>query len=626
MDPNLIRQLQANASAPVPRTGRAVWRNGQFILPDEQQIKPQGRGGFLTSLISEAGGTGGALGGAAAGAAAGSIVPGIGTAIGGVIGAGLGGFLGGAGGRLAENKIRDDRYGLGQALMEGGMSGAFGALGTGVQAIKGAKALTAVDDIAKGTGAAGKLTKGASGLRVDKNVGDIGELDEVVKLFQKHKIMGTPETQLRKIDATMGKLGSQVDDMLAKKPVPIDKGVAARIQQMVDDPLQLTDLDMTPQGRQVLQGYLDEAAKFGDARDLNKLVQKINPTARRAFNKMNMGTQLTAKEQAAYAFKQAGDDVLQEIAPGIKATKKEMALLFKYNPQVAKYSEQGFNFPFAGKLTKGVAEPFRSAQSRVGVGLAGTSNALSRPAVKTTAKFAKGMAARGVGNQIMGTGAPVDDYSMNNPTNQDMTQPMSMNTMMPANSSTMMDSSYNSTDPLSNALTSQSPYSKQNLLADIQRDPTNAEDYIKHYAMLDEIFNPAQESASQKPLSQGQQERVDLMQALTNTENVMAGGSINYGPIGARVEGVKSFFNAADPETLTFKNTVSGLRAAITKARAGASLTEGELKMLAKYTPSETDTEQVVRSKLNALRQLYGYQAPTGGATLEDALMGQQVY
>jgi hypothetical protein len=94
------------------------------MTPRQQQAaepaapkKQKGKGGTLTSFISELGGTGGA----ALGATIGSVVPGIGTLIGG----GIGGLIGGFGGRLAENKIRDDRYGLSQALQEGALSGAL---------------------------------------------------------------------------------------------------------------------------------------------------------------------------------------------------------------------------------------------------------------------------------------------------------------------------------------------------------------------------------------------------------------------------------------------------------------------------------------------------------------------
>lgn len=93
--------------------------------------KPKGRGGFLTSLISE----GGALGGGLAGASAGTAIGGpIGTLIGGGIGAGLGAF----GGRLTENKVRDDEYKVGEAAKEGAVSAVFGA--SPIKAAKGAGA------------------------------------------------------------------------------------------------------------------------------------------------------------------------------------------------------------------------------------------------------------------------------------------------------------------------------------------------------------------------------------------------------------------------------------------------------------------------------------------------------
>jgi hypothetical protein len=95
----------------------------QLNPPKAAAPKKRGRGGTLTSLISEAGGTGGALAGAAIGTA---ILPVVGTAI----GAGLGGALGGFGGRVAENKVRDDRLGLGDALTEGALSGVM-SLGPG---------------------------------------------------------------------------------------------------------------------------------------------------------------------------------------------------------------------------------------------------------------------------------------------------------------------------------------------------------------------------------------------------------------------------------------------------------------------------------------------------------------
>lgn len=103
--------------------------------------KGSGNQSFLSSIISELGGAGGAAGGAAAGAALGSVVPGIGNIVGGIAGGIIGGFGGGTAGRLVENKVRDNEYRLGDALKEGAVSGAIGAVGPTWQAARGLSAL-----------------------------------------------------------------------------------------------------------------------------------------------------------------------------------------------------------------------------------------------------------------------------------------------------------------------------------------------------------------------------------------------------------------------------------------------------------------------------------------------------
>lgn len=127
------------------------WLDDLNQLPDRGNVytfktpvkKKGGRGGTLTSLISE----GGAIGGGATGAGIGTaILPGIGTLLGGAIGAGIGGFTG----RVAENKVRDNRLGVGDAAKEGALSAVLGggpirlgkaALGT-IKAAKGGASLT----------------------------------------------------------------------------------------------------------------------------------------------------------------------------------------------------------------------------------------------------------------------------------------------------------------------------------------------------------------------------------------------------------------------------------------------------------------------------------------------------
>lgn len=134
MDPNTFAQIQAQAEAnyQAPRQVMSAQMNQQ------KKKKP-----WWTALTSELGGAGGAAGGAAIGTA---IMPGVGT----LLGAGIGGFLGGAGGRIAENEIRDNRVGLGDALKEGAVSGVLSGAGAGYNAYKAAKATKGLASVAQG--------------------------------------------------------------------------------------------------------------------------------------------------------------------------------------------------------------------------------------------------------------------------------------------------------------------------------------------------------------------------------------------------------------------------------------------------------------------------------------------
>lgn len=106
----------------------------QMQQQQQQATQPaqqtSGRGGFLTSLISELGGAGGAAGGAAIGTA---IAPGIGT----IIGAGLGGLVGGFGGSAAEQEVRNGNVNYGNALKEGGLDALFSVGGEAAPLVKG---------------------------------------------------------------------------------------------------------------------------------------------------------------------------------------------------------------------------------------------------------------------------------------------------------------------------------------------------------------------------------------------------------------------------------------------------------------------------------------------------------
>lgn len=202
-------------------TGAAPARPTTTAAPAQSQIR--GRGGTLTSLISE----GGALGGALTGAAIGSAVPVIGTAIGGIIGAGIGAF----GGRLAENKVRDDRLGVTDALKEGALSAALAG------PLRGLKyGATATKGLLAGKGAQQAFTtaaKKATDLSIRKSLGlgvTKASKDLVIKQFRL-----TP-SQLTNFNK---KFGEDVTELVSRYGIGTADDVATKginpLQSVFDD-------------------------------------------------------------------------------------------------------------------------------------------------------------------------------------------------------------------------------------------------------------------------------------------------------------------------------------------------------------------------------------------------------
>jgi hypothetical protein len=632
-----------------------------FNIKQQQMVQPamnqrqRGRGGTATSLISE----GGALGGAAAGALAGSVVPVIGTAIGGILGAGIGAF----GGRIAENKVRDDRYGVGDAAKEGALTTVLAGplklgkyAGSAGKALKGGTSLEsaligAADDASKFTlrGSAGKsLANKADDISIKSFRFTPSQLTNFKKKY------GEDASQLITRNGLIGKSADDFGDVIAQQQ--------ARFDELVDT---AGTIKKTTLQRNLTNAYkeLSKNAPSDSKAMASKVKQEVNTLIkqlpdevsaselniiRRQFDDLVNYTNKVADPARYGVNKRIADTLRQTIqkASGsndLKNTGLEISKLMQLADNAAQQANRGrgsspigLRTIAAGGIGAGTLGPAGAVGAAVAEralnssaatrGLANTANKLGNKLTQSASNISPTRSA--VSGAIRGaTGASladamVDAQSPIQPNQMQTNTNIVPNTMPPSNS--MMDSQYTNSEDMSSG----SPFDPENLenaIVQILAGGGTMKD-VSEFVSLSKMINDLKSSGqkAQKPLSQGQQERADLIKALDNTEQVIGGGSINYGPLGSRVEGIKSMFNAADPETLTFKNTISGLRAAITKARAGASLTAGELKLLEKYTPSDTDSEQVVKSKLAQLRQLYGYQSPTGGSTLEDALMQYQ--
>lgn len=602
----------------------------QASSPQQPQRKgPGGLSGLLLNFLPMvAGGAGAALGTLA--------LPGAGTLAGGSLGSGLGEFL-----RQKLTGESDDGFDIGNVAKEGAfgaLPGAFKTVGMlrnaraaegGIKAAGGLKGVLTTN-LTKGSRAAQQTTEGAmqarmpltrrtgaaltrsgSGLKVGKNVGDVNRLDELSTVAANYP--GTPKTQLRKIAADMNNLSSQVDDILVKTPVRIDgSAVGKRLQNAVTDLTdeRFVDLDLTnPAVQKIIGRYSSKFAQAKDAKGVNDIVKTLNKTATRAVDKLAnpSAAPLSAQETAALALKRAGDDVLSEI-PEIAPLKQQMAQLFDLNPQVAVTAERGFPIPFTQGSAVSIKAPYQAlkgAQSRAGALVQGVDNVpgFRAPFVRQVARATlpqAGYRAAGAafGVPFVGSGqpqeAPIDNL-----------EPQ-VDTLNPA-----MDQSYQPS-------VSNSPFSEENIqqlvIQDIQSTGgKNVNTLLKLY----ETFGQTEQA---KPVKQTEAQRA-RDEAAALTEDALAqleAGSINTGFASGKVEGVKSFFGAADQETADFNTTISALKAAIAKARAGTSFTPNEERLLNQYAPKVGDSGQQLRTKLRNLQRIYS-QAQEREANVEYA-------
>lgn len=504
--------------------------------------------GILSSLISEVSGAGGA----ATGAAIGSFLGPVGT----VVGAGIGGLVGGTGGRLAENKIRDDEFRLGDALKEGAVSGALSGAGAGFQAFKGARAAKGLSNVL-GSGA-DDATKLATMQRVNpqelyrmSQAGLIDPKDVTYALNNAGAISGAAPRTVQTAAKTVPKLG-----MIENKGLGMTSKVGGYFTGATVPGAQ-------PLSPSKVKYYDDLLRKLkipaNDASDLAKGIEG------RLVDVSNRLTNTIARENLAVT-KSEIDDLGKAIisrvssAPGLRAnaTKeaqeqvaklsqvKDARGLLEFRKQLDKFINFNANPDAATAQSQGVARIIRetlkdktnkllpslsrennlyhdlsSVQDYVlkaanrgatsttgGQGLFGT---IASSPTANTLKAKTGSALQSVGRVTAGTGGPLTKVSQQLKIQSpgSLTRALGGTMQPPVEDPNMLGAEqgygepmpgelgYNETpylpdgisgplDPQTLQPVQQSPYSLQQALADIQRDPANASDYMKYYDFVTE--------------------------------------------------------------------------------------------------------------------------------------------
>lgn len=622
-----------------------------------QAQKQRGKGGTLTSLISE----GGALGGAAAGAAAGSVVPVIGTAIGGILGAGIGAL----GGRLAENKIRDDRWGAGDAAKEAALSSLLaGPLKLGKYAASAGKGLKAGAGLEKalmsGADDAAKFTvRGALGNKALNKADDLAikgfkftpsQLTNFKKKFgedasqviSRNGLVGSSPDDFME---AIGKQQSRFDELVNTAGTIKKADVESSLKSAYSGLLKSAPSDTKKLGKQV-KGEVDGLlGQFGDeisAPELNSI--------RRMFDDLVNYTNKQADPARYGVNKRIADSIRKTIqkASGsdeLKTTGQEINKLRQLADSVAMQSNRGRGanplglgtllaggVGFGGAGVPGAVATAAGAKfinsptalragskglSSVGGKLTNSANKIS-PVRGAMTGALRGVGGEGLAEAIMGAQA----QSLNS-------NPMIPPTMNSPTSVQNMGSQYSNTGQMSNPFAEQggvpqSMYSLENAIMDVQRDPENAEYYMK----LFEFANPEPaESATPKPLGGEARNRALKAQSglvsLDTLEQTLASDPGAFqrqalpNPLGltARVTGTTDVRAATD-------NLVD----IIARLRSGAAITDSEAKRFSRFLPLPGDSQESAQRKLQTLRmELESYLDPNAGeSSLEDALLAYQ--
>lgn len=384
-----------------------------------KKSKTKGRGGTLTSLISEGGAVGGALVGQAA-----IPIPFVGAAI----GAGIGGTLG----RGLENKVRDDQNFLGEggsakaALGEGALSAALGGIPIGGAATKASKAASP----AINKGLTGKMQ--IAGQRLESRAGGYGqgvklpgrgrltpsEVDKMKALDLKEKIpAGHPDIQGKFIESKLAEANKQLDDVIKKSNRTLTKqeqlSIPAQIKAGVNGNRAIRgDSNVIRETNQLVKSHKDIKTLEDAVRAKRDLQKEIN------FSR-NSQSAVPGKEQANKIALQVLDDFISRANPSIGSVNKRVSQLIQRQElslaESAKLTSQSTNAGagFYGRAVTG--DTAQTVKSKLG-------NAIQKV---SGGAASGGRLPAGTVTETLKQGAGRQLYNMNNGTTEAPVQDMS---------------------------------------------------------------------------------------------------------------------------------------------------------------------------------------------------------
>lgn len=582
-------------------------QNQPTVAPQPQ--KKKGRGGILSSLISELSGAGGA----ATGAAIGSLAGPLGT----VVGAGLGGFLGGTGGRIAENEFRDSRVGLGDALKEGGLAGALSLGGEAFQVAKGAKAARGLSSVLGDE--AGAVSKAAPRIGMIENKG-LGLTSKAggyfvgatqpgaqpltpskVKFFDKLlrdlKIGGNDASDLaRGVEGRLNSVSDLLNTSVATANRPIAKQeMSAFTKDLVNKVNSVGGLTSTG------SKFADEqAARLGKVKSVADLLNFRKELDKSISFVANPQASTAERQAVARIFRTGIKDKVNSLVPGLKEQNNlyhnlsdlQGYVLRAANRTGAESTQGGGGF-WGRVLSSPTANTLKAKTGRglesVGQVTAGTGGFGSQ-----VTRNLKLQSPGGLGRALSGQAQSPEDQQLMQAYEQYSggQQPMGPG----------------GTPDLSSALVEQpgqgaeqSPYSLSSALADIQRDPKNTATYLNLYKTVEAATKPDKTSIkAQDALATGSQ-ALNIVDQLEQSFGKAGGGQGRLGGTLSSLRG-KAGLNS---NVSVYNDARTGFMSNVARALGEKGvLTDQDIERVGRLFPTPSATPQEAAAKWAQIRSI----------------------
>lgn len=649
MSPDIIRQLQANASAPTGNYGpqRTRWVNGQLVLNDQPTPKKKN---FVSSLLPSVGGIGGGAAGAAIGTA---LLPGVGT----LAGALLGGALGGGAGKVAENATEGNRLTsgvAGEAALNGVLSaGPLRLAKLGADAVRGVKAGTGLADALR---AGGEAAQNMSATRALGNKLSQSGQNLIAKEFRLNPTQQFNFKNLHGEDATsiIRRYGIKAPEDVTAKIEPLQNAFDSVISQVPA----VSKNDLAMGLRKVYQPLIKSPALFErglgqqvktQADELVKLAQegsipatKVNEL-RKTFDAAVNYTQKGAPEynvikKTADALRStlqtAADKAGVKTPEGLsfKEVGKELRKLYGLDDVIGKQAYLGTgslpaNIPsLLGAVGGGVAGggPLGAVGGIAATGLVnspmgrrlaanGTLKLGERLLQKGEKSAANSMGIRGVSKRIAPIGLAQALASQSLPNNSP-TSNASVTTTNPITNADMVDQPYSQNPDLSSALDGRpqsSPYDVASVESNVQKiiqgggTAKDVQEYLSIADAINSLKAKAAKASGAVPLNSTAAGVVADTQtglrALGDLSNSITNSSANSPLLG----GLRAL-NPYDTNAQSLQAQVATAKQIVGKALEGGVLRKEDEAKYAKLLPTMRDSDAVAQFKIQQLQQLIG--------------------